>query len=113
VGGGFRRILWAPRFLDDGGDTVTERDPLAIVARHDRELENDTVVGDTLSAFAEFLILHLKRTGAPTPRRPDAVAEGAQVKRVSSASTSCWARSLASTIAPSIRIISRIPATDR
>jgi hypothetical protein len=79
VGGGFRRILWAPRFLDDGGDTVTERDPLAIVARHDRELENDTVVGDTLSAFAEFLILHLKRTGAPTPRRPDAVAEGAQV----------------------------------
>ena len=79
VGGGFRRILWAPRFLDEGGDAVTERDPLAIVARLDRELENDRVVGDTLSAFAEFLILHLNRTAAPAPWHPVAVAEGARV----------------------------------
>jgi hypothetical protein len=77
VGGGFRRILWAPRFLDEDSDP--ERDPLAVVARLDRELENDTVVGDTLSAFAEFLILHLKRTDAPAPWLPDAVPEGAQV----------------------------------
>jgi hypothetical protein len=79
VGDGFRRILWAPRFLNEGGNTFTERDPLALVARLDRQLENDTVVGDTLSAFVEFLILHLKRTAPPAMWRPDAMAEGAEV----------------------------------
>jgi len=77
AGEGFRRILWAPRFLGDAGQTV-ERDPLEVVARFDRQLDGDTVVGDNLSAFTEFLIQHLQRSNS-SAQVLGPVAEGASV----------------------------------
>jgi len=64
AGGRFHRVLWAPRFLTQIEDTTVERDPLNVIARLDRQLDNDTVIGDNLSAFVEFLFQHLERTSA-------------------------------------------------
>lgn len=73
----FRRILWAPRFLGEETETA-QRDPLAVVERLERPLDNDTVIGDTLSTFAEFLLQHLERA-ATAVEQPSPVGEGAQV----------------------------------
>ena len=74
----FRRILWAPRFLTEEGEAEAERDPLAVVARLDRQLDGDTVVGYTLSAFAEFLVQHLEGS-APSRKVSGAIPDGARV----------------------------------
>jgi hypothetical protein len=74
----FHRILWAPRFVAEAGDGSTERDPLAVAAERSRPLDSDTIVGDNLSAFAEFLLQHLDST-APAAERPGAVDAGASV----------------------------------
>lgn len=74
----FHRILWAPRFVAEGSDGATERDPLAVAAERNRSVDSDTIVGDNLSTFAEFLLQHLDRT-APTVERPASVGPGASV----------------------------------
>jgi TIR domain len=74
----FRRILWAPRFVTEEAEAGAERDPLAVVGRLDRQLDGDTVVGDNLSAFAEFLVQHLERS-APSREVSGAIPDGAQV----------------------------------
>jgi hypothetical protein len=55
----FHRILWVPPFVGD--EQGAERDPLAVVRRFDSQLDSDTVVGDGLSRFTEFLMQHLHR----------------------------------------------------
>jgi hypothetical protein len=68
AGTALHRILWAPRFISEDLDASAARDPLTVVARLDRQLDGDTIVGDNLSAFAEFIIQHLDRSapaGAP------------------------------------------------
>jgi hypothetical protein len=71
----FRRILWAPRIVAEDDNSGNERDPLIVVASLDRQLDSDTIVGDNLSEFAEFLLQHLDRTAPPTGL-PDAVGVG-------------------------------------
>lgn len=55
----FHRIIWVPRFVVD--EPGVERDPLAVVRRFDDQLDGDTLVGDDLGRFTEFLIQHLHR----------------------------------------------------
>jgi hypothetical protein len=80
---GFRRVLWAPRYVaenEDGSAAAKARDPLEVVGHFckERRLETDTIVGDNLSAFAEFLVQHLART-AQARRIPGPIPEGAKV----------------------------------
>jgi hypothetical protein len=56
AGGGFRRVLWVPRFLEGGEEA---RDPFAVVARLDRQLDTDIINGDSLSGFMESLMYQL------------------------------------------------------
>jgi len=67
----FRRIVWAPRVLVDeqSGTSAVERDPLAVLARFDKQVESDKIEGSELSKFAEFVIQHLDRT-ARLPEAP-------------------------------------------
>jgi len=74
----FRRILWAPRFVAEAGDGAAERDPLAVAAKLGQPLDSDTIVGDNLSAFVEFLLQHLDRTASPA-ELPEAIAAGASI----------------------------------
>jgi hypothetical protein len=81
----FRRIIWAPKVFESGtaaAPSVAERDPLAVLARFDRQLATDRVEGDALSKFVDFLIQHLGRnaprseiTPFPAERLEDAAAK--------------------------------------
>jgi hypothetical protein len=77
-GSKFRRILWAPRFVAEGKADAVERDPQAVAAERDRPVDSDTVVGDNLSAFAEFLLQHLAST-APAAEVAEPPGDGANV----------------------------------
>jgi hypothetical protein len=71
----FRRIVWAPRMLDNApvqGEALVERDPLAVLATFDRQLATDKVEGDSLSKFVDFLTQHLVVT-APSAQMPEPV----------------------------------------
>ena len=62
---GFRRIIWAPKILsqDNGGDTeVNIRDPAAVVEKFGAPRKSNSIVGDNLSKFVEFLGPHLARS---------------------------------------------------
>jgi hypothetical protein len=78
MGGGFRRILWAPRFVAEGDENADERDPLAVVARLDRTLDGDKVVDYGLSRFAGYLVEYLGSM-APAAQAPEAVDAGAEI----------------------------------
>jgi hypothetical protein len=65
----FRRIVWAPKILDDSDQprlTAVERDPLKVLERFDGQLPTDKIDGDILSKFVEFLFQYLTET-APRP----------------------------------------------
>lgn len=78
AGDRFHRVLWAPRFILEDVKASTMRDPLAVVSRLDRHLDGDTIVGDNLSAFAEFVIHHLDRS-APASETAGPIGSGASV----------------------------------
>ncbi len=65
-----RRIVWAPKVLDDGGAAPTgsaaERDPLQALETFDKQIATDKIDGDILSKFVEFLFQYLTET-APKP----------------------------------------------
>lgn len=65
----FHRIIWAPKILDDGVGNADDRgrDPFAVLARFDRQLPSDKIVGSVLTHFAEFL---LQRLAIAAPQRP-------------------------------------------
>jgi TIR domain len=77
----FRRILWAPKVLEgatpsDAGTPA--RDPLAVLAKFDRQLATDKIEGDSLSKFVDFFFQHLDRT-APPREMLDAIKADARV----------------------------------
>jgi TIR domain-containing protein len=83
-GTGFHRLIWAPKLLETAADAqngaapaagATERDPLGVLARFDRQLPTDKIEGDTLSRFVDFLNAHLIAIAPPLPVL--AVAPGA------------------------------------
>lgn len=76
--GGFRRILWTPRFVAEDGENAAERDPSAVVERLDKQLDSDKIVGDSLSRFAGYLIEHLDST-APAAQMLETIEAGAEV----------------------------------
>jgi len=62
---GFRRIIWAPKLLPNAHpdtDSETLRDPAAVVAHFGGSCDTDSIVGDGLSKFVEFLCPHLARS---------------------------------------------------
>jgi len=63
----FRRIVWAPRVVEGTAsiERKVERDPLAVLAKFDRQLATDKVEGDSLSKFVDFFFQHLDRTAPP------------------------------------------------
>jgi len=65
----FRRIVWAPKFLDDVTASAerpnVERDPLAVLANFNTQLGTDKIEGDSLSKFVDFFLQHLDRTAPP------------------------------------------------
>jgi TIR domain len=65
-----RRIVWAPKILDQGGAVPggpdAERDPLKALERFDQQIATDKIDGDILSKFIEFLFQYLTET-APKP----------------------------------------------
>jgi hypothetical protein len=65
-----RRIVWAPKILDQGGAAPggpdVERDPLKALERFDQQIATDKIDGDILSKFIEFLFQYLTET-APKP----------------------------------------------
>ncbi len=65
-----RRIVWAPKILDDGGAApkgpAVERHPLKALERFDQQIVTDKIDGDILSKFIEFLFQYLTET-APKP----------------------------------------------
>jgi len=65
-----RRIVWAPKILDQGGAAPggpdVERDPLKVLERFDQQIATDKIDGDILSKFIEFLFQYLTET-APKP----------------------------------------------
>jgi hypothetical protein len=64
----FRRIIWATRVVEDvtaSGECKAERDPLAVLAKFNRQLATDKVEGDSLSKFVDFFFQHLDRTAPP------------------------------------------------
>src|SRR5260370_26355513 len=68
----FRRIIWAPKILDAGGQSVgavAERDPLQVLARFDKQIATDKIDGDILGKFIEFLFQYLAQTAPPPPAR--------------------------------------------
>jgi hypothetical protein len=74
----FRRILWAPRVVAEADESGVSRDPLAVVAALGGQLDTDTVVGDNLSEFAQFLLQHLDRL-ASSKESLEPVEAGASV----------------------------------
>ena len=71
---GFHRLIWAPRLIEAVGDAQTgapaapaaaQRDPLAVLAKFDRQLPTDKIEGDTLSRFVDFLTTHLIAIAPP------------------------------------------------
>ena len=77
---GFRRIIWAPKSVEDDAPSAAaiDRDPLAVLAAFDHQLPSDKVEGDSLSKFVDFLIQHLVRT-APANRRPPEIKADTRV----------------------------------
>jgi hypothetical protein len=68
-----RRIIWAPKILDEGGGApaapaapAVERDPLQALERFDRQIPTDKIDSDILSKFVEYLFQYLTET-APSP----------------------------------------------
>jgi len=65
-----RRIVWAPKILDEGGAVPSgpgvERDPLKALERFDQQIATDKIDGDILSKFVEYLFQYLAET-APKP----------------------------------------------
>ena len=61
-----RRIIWAPKILDDGGAAPAgpsvERDPLQALERFDSQIATDKIDGDILSKFVEYLFQYLVET---------------------------------------------------
>ena len=70
---GFRRIVWAPKVLIDeqAGAKAVERDPLAVLARFDKQLPSDAIDGAEISKFSEFLIQHLDALALSRIRGPE------------------------------------------
>jgi hypothetical protein len=69
-----RRIVWAPKILDEGGSAVAgsavERDPLRVLESFDQQIATDMIDGGILSNFVEFLFEYLTEATpriAPTP----------------------------------------------
>lgn len=63
-GQGLRRIIWAPTNVDSElgfDESVTGRDPLAVLGRFSEQLPTDKVSGDALSKFVDFLVQNLDR----------------------------------------------------
>jgi hypothetical protein len=64
--GDFFRLIWAPRVsTGEGVATAEMRDPLAVLAKVDRQLDMDKIEGDSLSKFIDFLIQRVDRTEIP------------------------------------------------
>ena len=65
-----RRIVRAPKILDEGGAApvgpAVERDPLKALEHFDQQIATDKIDGDILSKFIEFLFQYLTET-APKP----------------------------------------------
>ncbi len=64
----FRRIIWAPKIMQEIVG-ASERDPLAVLAKFHQQLPGDKIEGDSISKFVDFLSKHLVRA-APTPPPP-------------------------------------------
>ncbi len=71
-----RRIVWAPKVLDDGAAApagpVAERDPLQALEKFDKQIATDKIDGDILSKFVEFLFQYLAETAPKPPASADA-----------------------------------------
>jgi hypothetical protein len=64
--GSFFRLFWAPRTLvTNGVGTNSVRDPIAVLANLDRQLDSDKVEGESLSRFIDFLIQRIDVTEKP------------------------------------------------
>jgi hypothetical protein len=77
----FRRIIWAPRVVADPADPATpkeERDPLAVLARFDRQAASDKIESRALSDFVTFLVAYLDST-TPRDAQPEALQADASV----------------------------------
>jgi hypothetical protein len=69
----FRRTIWVPKLLESAGQAdgpVTERDPLGVLARFDRQIASDTVIGDILGKFVESLLRDLAEATSRRVVRP-------------------------------------------
>jgi TIR domain len=69
--GGFRRIIWAPKNLDEGrppSESVEVRDLFEVLARFDEPISSDAVGGDTFTKFVQFLTQYLAEAPAPSLR---------------------------------------------
>ena len=77
----FRRLIWAPKILAEGsGDSEDSpvRDPAAVVEKFGASCESDSIVGDSLSKFVDFLGPNLARSlRAVTPA--DAIRDGVTI----------------------------------
>ncbi|MGH7092767.1 MAG: adenylate/guanylate cyclase domain-containing protein [Stellaceae bacterium] len=75
-GSEFRRIIWAPKILDDTAASTagapSERDPLAVLAGFGEQFPGDKVLGENLIRFVDFLYQYLDKT---RPRAVISVAE--------------------------------------
>ena len=78
----FRRIIWAPRVVADAAADPAgpkeERDPLAVLARFDRQAASDKIESRTLSDFVTFLVAYLDST-TPHEAQPEALQADASV----------------------------------
>jgi hypothetical protein len=64
------RIIWAPKILVDEHEHANasqSRDPFAVLDKFDRKLDNDTIDGSEISAFAQFVVQHLDKNTPPVP----------------------------------------------
>ena len=70
--GRFHRIIFAPKMVvgADSPPNESNHDPFAALARFDKPLPTDKIVGSTLSAFEDFLYEHLKRIEQLPPPEP-------------------------------------------
>jgi hypothetical protein len=61
----FRRIVWAPKILNEADP---ERDPVKVLERFDTQISTDKISGDILTEFSDFLFQYLASTATTAGR---------------------------------------------
>ncbi len=109
-----RRIVWAPKVLDEGGATpagpVVERDPLQALEKFDQQIATDKIDGDILSKFVEYLFQYLTET-APKPAANTAAGNKLEVYLSYQAADEDYAGAIAEALRAS-SVKPRIPVAD-